>query len=107
MTLDAYQQAPPLQEEHDDLVRMMRQLPVRERLLRRAALADRSSLTVSSMDGKALQDLVTAARKLIRYDDEQRAAAGPLTLTDASPDSPIGDLRAYVRQEYAAWAATR
>ncbi|MFH9871605.1 hypothetical protein ACH4NT_36710 [Streptomyces lydicus] len=49
MTPNTYQQAPPLQEEHEELVRTMSQLPIRERLLRRAALADRSSLAVSGV----------------------------------------------------------
>ncbi|PBC72377.1 hypothetical protein BX261_7250 [Streptomyces sp. 2321.6] len=106
MTPDAYQQAPPLQEEHEDLVRTMSQLPIRERLLRRAALADRNSLAVSPADGKAAQDLISAAWKLARHDHEHRSAAGPLILADVTVDSPADDLRAYIRQEYAAWAAT-
>ncbi|MGW2415984.1 hypothetical protein ACWCV5_27990 [Streptomyces tubercidicus] len=104
---DVYRQAPPLQEEHEDLVRTMRHLPVRERLIRRAALADRSSLAVAPTDGKAAQDLISAARKLALHDREHRSAAGPLILSDVTARSPAEDLRAYIRQEYGAWAAAR
>ncbi|WP_161500431.1 hypothetical protein [Streptomyces antimycoticus] len=38
--LTAYETAPDLYEEQQELVRTMAQLPLRERLLRRAALAD-------------------------------------------------------------------
>ncbi|MFH9871608.1 hypothetical protein ACH4NT_36725 [Streptomyces lydicus] len=62
---------------------------------------------LSPEDGKAAQDLISAARKLARHDHEHQSAAGPLILADVTVDSPVEDLRAYIRQEYAAWAATR
>ncbi|MFG2891377.1 hypothetical protein [Streptomyces sp. NPDC048248] len=107
MSPDVYRQAPLIQEEHEELVRSKRQLPVREWLLRRAALADRGSLAVSSVDEKQLQDLVLAAPKLARYDREHQAAAGPFYLSEVTFDSPADELRAYVRQEYTAWSAAR
>ncbi|MFG2895414.1 hypothetical protein [Streptomyces sp. NPDC048248] len=59
------------------------------------------------MDEGQLQDLVLTALKLARYDREHQTAAGPLCLAEVTFDSPADELRAYIRQEYAAWAAAR
>ncbi|MFH8343123.1 hypothetical protein [Streptomyces sp. AM6-12] len=99
----AYDTAPDLYEEHQELVRTMAQLPIRERLVRRAALADRSTLDVPEADGKASQDVRSAALKLATHDQAHGTAAGPVPPQALSPHSPAADLRAYVRQEYAAW----
>ncbi|MFF9786339.1 hypothetical protein [Streptomyces nigrescens] len=107
MNTDVYRQAPLLQDEHEELVRTMRQLPVREWLIRRAALADRSSLAVAATDGKAAQDLINAARKLALHDRQHSSSAGPFILTNVTADSRTEDLRTYIRQEYGAWAAAR
>lgn len=99
----AYNDAPDLFEEQQDLVRVMSQIPLRERLVRRAALADRGSLDVPEADGKATQDVLSAALKLAAHDKQHGTAAGPMAPASLRPDSPLGDLRAYIRQEYAAW----
>ncbi|MFI1259048.1 hypothetical protein ACH4U6_35570 [Streptomyces netropsis] len=99
-----YSGAPDLYEEHQELVRMMSQLPLRERLVRRAALADRSALAVPEADGKAVQSVFSAALKLAAHDQVHGTAAGPVAPASLCPDSPLGDLRAYIRQEYAAGA---
>lgn len=99
----AYDTAPDLYEEHQELVRTMAQLPLRERLVRRAALADRGTLGAPEADGKASQDVLTAALKLAAHDQEHGTAAGPLAPQALGPHSPAADLRAYIRQEYAAW----
>ncbi|MFG2895209.1 hypothetical protein [Streptomyces sp. NPDC048248] len=59
------------------------------------------------MDEEQLQELVLTALKLVRYDCEHQTAAGPLYLAEGTFDSPADELRAYIRQEYAAWAAAR
>lgn len=99
----AYSAAPDLFEEQQDLVRVMSQIPLRERLVRRAALADRGTLAVPEADGKAVQSVVSAALKLAAHDRAHGTAAGPASLR---PDSPLDELRAYVRQEYAAWRSS-
>ncbi|MGW6412188.1 hypothetical protein ACWF95_34045 [Streptomyces vinaceus] len=101
--LTAYDTAPDLFEEQQELVRTMRQLPLRERLVRRAALADRSTLDVPEADGKATQDVLSAALNLATHDRAHGTAAGPVAPQALGPHSPAGDLRAYIRQEYAAW----
>ncbi|MFC5149028.1 hypothetical protein [Streptomyces aureoversilis] len=99
----AYSAAPDLYEEHQELVRVMSQVPLRERLVRRAALADRSTLAVPEADGKASQDVLSAALKLAAHDRAHGTAAGPVAPGSLSSDSSLGELRAYIRQEYAAW----
>ncbi|MFI8992177.1 hypothetical protein ACIG63_45830 [Streptomyces antimycoticus] len=101
----AYDTAPDLYEEHQELVRTMAQLPLRERLLRRAALADRDTLTAPEEDGKALQAIRSAALKLAKHDQTHGTAAGPVAPATLGADSPTTDLRSYVRQEYAAWSS--
>ncbi|WP_371558724.1 hypothetical protein OG416_39165 (plasmid) [Streptomyces longwoodensis] len=98
-----YDTAPDLYEEHQELVRTMAQLPLRERLVRRAALADRSTLDVPEADGKATQDVLSAALKLAAHDQAHGTAAGPVAPQALGPRSPAADLRGYIRQEYAAW----
>ncbi|MFD8386565.1 hypothetical protein ACFV2X_50090 [Streptomyces sp. NPDC059679] len=101
----AYDTAPDLYEEHQELVRTMAQLPLRERLLRRAALADRETLNAPEADGKALQSIRSAALKLAKHDQTHGTAAGPVVApVTLGTDSPTTDLRSYVRQEYAAWS---
>lgn len=101
----AYDTAPGLYEEEQELVRTMAQLPLRERLLRRAALADRSTLDVPEADGKAQQSIRSAALKLATHDQAHGTAAGPVAAATIGTDSPAADLRSYVRQEYAAWSS--
>lgn len=93
-----YHGAPDLHEEQEDLLRTRSTLSRREWLLRRAALADRQTLTLSTEDGKAQQHVHSAVQNLARYDQEHGTAAGPAP-TDASLES----LRAYIRREYTAW----
>jgi hypothetical protein len=103
----AYDTAPDLYEEHQELVRTMAQLPLRERLVRRAALADRETLDVSEADGKAVQSVLSAALKLATHDQAHGTAAGPVAPQALGPGSPTADLRTYIRQEYAAWRDPR
>ncbi|MFF1700032.1 hypothetical protein ACFVXC_41430 [Streptomyces sp. NPDC058257] len=101
----AYATAPDLYEEHQELVRTMAQLPLRERLVRRAALADRETLDVPEADGKAVQSVLSAALKLAAHDQAHGTAAGPVAPQVLGPGSPTADLRAYIRQEYGAWGS--
>lgn len=101
----AYRTAPGLYDEQQELVRTMAQLPLRERLLRRAALADRSTLDVPEADGKAVQSIRSAALKLAAHDQAHGTTAGPTVAATLGIDSPTADLRSYVRQEYAAWSS--
>lgn len=73
----AYDTAPGLYEEEQELVRTMAQLPLRERLLRRAALADRGTLDVPEADGKAQQSIRSAALKLAAHDQAHGTAVRP------------------------------
>ncbi|MEU2514739.1 hypothetical protein [Streptomyces syringium] len=102
-TRTAYSAAPGLLEEQQDLVRVMSQIPLRERLVRCAALADRGSLDVPEADGKVIQGVLSAALKLAAHDRQHGTAAGPIAPASLHPDSPLGDLRVYIRQEYAGW----
>ncbi|ELP69515.1 hypothetical protein PV735_46665 [Streptomyces turgidiscabies] len=101
----AYGTAPGLYDEEQELVRTMSRLPLRERLLRRAALADRGTLDASEADGKAQQSIRSAALKLAAHDQAHGTSAGPIAPTTIDTDSPAAALRSYVRQEYAAWSA--
>ncbi|MEU1824281.1 hypothetical protein ABZ502_17860 [Streptomyces abikoensis] len=103
----AYETASDLHEEHQELVRTMAQLPLRERLVRRAALADRSALSVPEADGKAVQSVLGAALKLAAYDQAHGTAVGPILPASVGVGSPLRDLRAYIRQEYVAWQQER
>ncbi|MFI1869684.1 hypothetical protein [Streptomyces jumonjinensis] len=99
----AYDTAPDLYDEQQELVRTMARLPLRERLVRRAALADRSTLDVPDADGKAIQAVLSAALKLAAHDQAHGTAAGPIAPQTLGADSPTADLRTYIRQEYGAW----
>ena len=99
----AYENAPDLLEEQEDFMRMRAQLPLRERLVRRAAYADRSTLNVPETDGKATQLVRSTALSLARHDQEHGTTAGPVAATSLTGHSPFCDLRAYIRQEYTAW----
>ncbi|WP_330346651.1 hypothetical protein OG858_46920 (plasmid) [Streptomyces europaeiscabiei] len=101
----AYDSAPGLYEEEQELVRTMALLPLRERLLRRAALADRGTLGAPEADGKAVQSIRSAALRLTSHDRAHGTAAGPVDPETLGKDSPTADLRSYVRQEYAAWSS--
>ncbi|MFF4647457.1 hypothetical protein [Streptomyces sp. NPDC001389] len=104
--LTAYDTAPDLYEEQQELVRAMRHLPLRERFLRRAALADRSTLDTPEADGKAIQTILSAALNLARHDQTHGTSAGPIDPATLDAHTAAGELRAYIRQEYAAWRAT-
>lgn len=54
-------------------------------------------------DGKAAQDVLSAALKLAAYDQEHGTAAGPIAPQTLTPASTPAHLRAYIRQEYADW----
>ncbi|MFF8293654.1 hypothetical protein ACF068_31220 [Streptomyces sp. NPDC016309] len=102
MSIPKYDGAPDLYEEQEDLVRNRRHLPLRERLLRRAALTDRSTLDASAEDGKAVQMIISAAFNLADHDREHCTAAGPIRPDSLTTSSTLPHLRAYIRQEYAA-----
>ncbi|MGW1765001.1 hypothetical protein ACWCQL_13120 [Streptomyces sp. NPDC002073] len=104
--LTAYDTAPDLYEEQQELVRTMRNLPLRERLLRRAALADRTTLDTPEADGKAIQMLRSAALNLAGHDKTHGTAAGPADPATLGNNTASGALRAYIRQEYTAWRST-
>ncbi|MBV9024684.1 MAG: hypothetical protein JO362_13035 [Streptomycetaceae bacterium] len=99
----AYDTAPDPYLEGEELMRTMKQLPLRERLLRWAALADRNTLNTPETDGKAIQSIRSAALKLARHDQAHGTAAGAMAPVAVTVDASLGVLRAYVRQEYAAW----
>lgn len=100
-----YDTAPALYEEHQELVRTMAQLPLRERLVRRAALADRETLGTPEADGKVVQSVLSAAFKLAAHDQAHGTAAGPVAPQSLGPSSPGAVLRGYIRQEYGAWSS--
>lgn len=80
----------------------MRSLPLRERLLRGAALSDRYTLGAAPEDGKTTQPVRSGALKLAAYDAEHGTAAGPVEPASLTANSTLDDLRTYIRQEYAA-----
>ncbi|MFJ8697350.1 hypothetical protein [Streptomyces roseolilacinus] len=102
MSIPEYHGAPDLHEEQEDLVRNRRHLPLRERLLRHAALTDRSTLDASAEDGKVVQMITSAAFNLANHDREHSTAAGPIRPDSLTTNSTLPQLRAYIRQEYAA-----
>ncbi len=100
----AYINAPTVQEETEEILRLRRagRISDREWLLRHAALTDRQTLGANPADGKVQTALRTSADKLIAFDTANGMTAGPL-----AADNPAwtADPRGYVRQEYAIWAA--
>ncbi|MEV7535479.1 hypothetical protein [Streptomyces hydrogenans] len=100
--LAAYDGAPELIDEQEELLRTIRSLPLRERLVRTAALTDRYTLGAAPEDGMATQPVRSKALRLAAYDAEHGTAAGPASLTT---DSTLDDMRTYIRQEYAAHRA--
>jgi hypothetical protein len=100
----AYAAAPDLYDEQQELARSMRTLPVRERLLRLAAVYDRGTLHAAD-DPKAGQPARSSALKLADHDRKHGTAAGPLGPDEITTDTADALLRAYIRQEYAAWSA--
>lgn len=104
--MTAYDTAPDLYDEQQELMRTMARLPLREKLLRLAALADRSTLGVPEADGKALQSIRSAALNLAGHDQAHGTAAGPVAPAIVRASASLGALRAYVRQEYGAWQTT-
>jgi hypothetical protein len=99
----AYATAPPLHREADELMRLRRSIPEREWLLRYAALGDRQTLNAHPGDGKAQTGALRPIQKLIGYDTEHGTTTGPVAPDDARW---AAFPRGYVRQEYAAWAAS-
>ncbi|RST19627.1 hypothetical protein E2C00_00340 [Streptomyces sp. WAC05374] len=83
-------------------MRNRRHLPLRERLLRRAALTDRSTLDASAEDGKVVQMITNAAFDLADHDREHSTATGPVRPDSLTTNSTLPHLCAYIRQEYAA-----
>ena len=103
----AYAAAPDLYDEEQALARPKPETPLRVRLLRFAALADRQTPAVPAADGKAIQAIRSAARALAAYDQEHGTAAGPIDPAGIDAGSALEALRNYVRQEYAAWLHTQ
>ncbi|WP_374987169.1 hypothetical protein [Streptomyces fradiae] len=103
MSISEYDGAPEPSEERAELTRTMRGLPLRERLIRSAALADRSTLGIAPEDGKAAQHIRSGALKLAAYDAEHGTATGPVQPASLTAHSALPELRAYIRQEYAAY----
>ncbi|MFD3728773.1 hypothetical protein [Streptomyces sp. NPDC058671] len=99
----AYINAPHVQKETEELMRLRRagRISDRDWLLRHAALTDRQTLGTDPADGKAQTALRTSVDKLIAFDTANGTTAGPL-----ATDHPAraADPRGYVRQEYAIWA---
>lgn len=100
----AYATAPPPHLEAEELMRLRRSIPKREWLLRYAALGDQQTLHAHPDDGKAQTGALLPIQKLIRFDTEHGTTAGPIAPDDARW---AASLRGYVRQEYAAWAASQ
>ncbi|MFD9078222.1 hypothetical protein [Streptomyces erythrochromogenes] len=99
----AYINAPHVQEETEELMRLRRAGRIGERdwLLRHAALTDRQTLGADPADGKVQTAVRTSVDKLIAFDTASGTTAGPLaTDNPAWSTDPCG----YVRQEYAIWA---
>ncbi|MFF6903325.1 hypothetical protein [Streptomyces hydrogenans] len=103
--LAAYDGAPELTDEQEELLRTIRSLPLRERLVRTAALTDRYTLGVPPEDGMATQPVRSKALRLAAYDAEHGTAAGPVEPASLTTDSTLDDMRTYIRQEYAAHRA--
>ena len=104
LPLDAYREAPPVEEEAAAVERLMDTTEWRdnrEYWLRRAVLADRRALmaTVDSLkQGEAQSD----AWLLREFDDVRGTSAGKYPPFADEWDS-AGGSRPYVRQEYLAW----
>ncbi|MFE5711981.1 hypothetical protein ACFQ7J_14330 [Streptomyces sp. NPDC056501] len=100
----AYINAPHVQEETEELLRLRRagRISGRDWLLRHAALTDRQTRGADPADGKVQTALQTSVDKLIAFDTANATTAGPLATDDPAW---AADPRGYVRQEYAIWAA--
>lgn len=98
-----YRDAPNVQEETEELLRLRRtgRISDRDWLLRRAALTDRQTLGADPADGKIQTSVQGTFDKLLTFDAVNGTTAGPLA-TDHSAWK--ADPRGYVRQEYAIWA---
>ncbi|WP_331745573.1 hypothetical protein [Streptomyces virginiae] len=99
----AYINAPNVQEETEEILRLRRagRISDREWLLRHAALTDRQTAGASSADGKVQTALQAVVAKLVAYDAANGTTTGPLATDDPAW---VADPRGYVRQEYAIWA---
>ncbi|MFI7359567.1 hypothetical protein ACIBTP_37260 [Streptomyces avidinii] len=100
----AYINAPNVQEETEEILRLRRagRISDREWLLRHAALTDRRTVGADPADGKVQTALRTIVAKLVAYDAANGTTTGPLATDDPAW---VADPRGYVRQEYAIWAA--
>ncbi|MGO4459941.1 hypothetical protein AB4039_21985 [Streptomyces sp. M-16] len=99
----AYNNAPHVQEETEELIRLRRagRISDRDWLLRHAALTDRQTPSADPADGKVQTALQRSVDKLIAFDTANGTTAGPLATDDPAW---AADPRGYVRQEYAIWA---
>lgn len=111
----AYAQAPSILREVNNVLSLTGELmrpggrtpeAVREQQLRKAAVLDRIALQEAAeyapgVAAGAIETATNAARELIQSDAELGTTAGPVP---ASSPTWARDPRAYVRQEYAAWA---
>ncbi|MEU2391905.1 hypothetical protein [Streptomyces sp. NPDC007369] len=100
----AYINAPNLQEETEEIMRLRRagRISDRDWLLRRAAITDRQTLDADPADGKVQTSIQETFAKLLAYDAANGTTAGP---RDTNDPAWTADPRGYVRQEYASWAA--
>ncbi|WP_327388919.1 hypothetical protein [Streptomyces sp. NBC_01207] len=99
----AYINAPNLQQETEEILRLRRagRISDRDWLLRHAALADRQTLGADPADGKVQTSVQVSIAKLLAFDAANGTTTGPRTLDDPAW---AADPRGYVRQEYAIWA---
>ncbi|TDU67904.1 hypothetical protein [Streptomyces sp. KS 21] len=100
----AYTNAPNVQEETEEILRLRRasRISDREWLLRHAALTDRQTVGADPADGKVQTARQTIVAKLLAYDRANGTTTGPLGIDDPAW---VADPCGYVRQEYAIWAA--
>ncbi|MFD0269632.1 hypothetical protein ACFVGY_24150 [Streptomyces sp. NPDC127106] len=98
-----YCNAPNVQEETEELLRLRRagRISDRDWLLRRAALTDRQTLGADPADGKVQTSVQETFAKLLAFDAANHTTAGPLPTDHPAWEA---DPRGYVRQEYAIWS---
>ncbi|MFG3158089.1 hypothetical protein ACGF7W_39320 [Streptomyces sp. NPDC048219] len=104
LPLDAYRQAPPIEEEAAAVERLMDTTEWRENReywLRRAALSDRRALA-STVDSLLQGEAQSDAWLLREWDDTHGTSAGKHP-PFADEWHSAGGSRPYVRQEYTAW----
>ncbi|WP_331732169.1 hypothetical protein OG592_41270 (plasmid) [Streptomyces avidinii] len=99
----AYLNAPNVQDETEEILRLRRagRISDREWRLRLAARSDRQAVDADPADGKVQTALQAIVAKLIAFDSANGTTTGPF-----ATDNPAwaADPRGYVRQEYAIWA---